>query len=109
MTTPATSTTVEELVGDALDHLPGWVLELLADVPVLVLDGGREAHAYGFYHGDGAAREHAADRIVIYRDTLLRDFAHDPDLLAAQVERTVRHEVAHHLGYSEGGVAGLVL
>jgi predicted amidophosphoribosyltransferase len=43
------------------------------------------------------------------RDTLLRDFGHDPARLAAEVERTLRHEIAHHLGYREGGVAGLGL
>ena len=107
MTITATPTTVEQLVGDALDRLPDWLLDVLADVPVLVLDGGR--HAYGLYHGDGAARDHALDQIVVYRNTLLRDFGHDPALLAAEVERTLRHEIAHHLGYREGGVAGLGL
>lgn len=109
MTTIATHSLVDELVRDALDRLPDWVVALLSDVAVLVLDGGREAHAYGLYHGDGAARDHAADRIVIYSDTLLRDFGDDPERLAEQVERTVRHEIAHHLGYTEGGVAGLGL
>jgi len=49
------------------------------------------------------------DRIVIYRDTLLRDFGHDPDALRDQVVRTVRHELAHHLGWDELGVRGLGL
>ena len=43
---------------------------------------------------------------MIFRDTLLRDFGHDPDLLKAQVTRTVRHELAHHLGWDEKGVRG---
>lgn len=30
-------------------------------------------------------------------------------LLARQVERTLHHEVAHHLGYTEPGVAALGL
>ena len=109
MTITASDTSIEALVGAALDRLPGWVLDVIADVPVLVLDGGHEAHAYGLYHGDGAARDRAADQIVIYRDTLLRDFGHDPPMLAREVERTLRHEIAHHLGYSESGVAGLGL
>jgi len=46
-----------------------------------------------------------APRLVLLR----RDFGSDPDLLARQVERTLRHEVAHHLGYGEPGVAALGL
>ena len=38
---------------------------------------------------------------MIYRDTLERDFGHDRDLLAKQVEITLRHELAHHLGWDE--------
>jgi Zincin-like metallopeptidase len=55
------------------------------------------------------ARDIYPDRIVIYQDTLERDFGHDPALLRAQVERTVRHELAHHLGWDERGVSGLGL
>jgi predicted Zn-dependent protease with MMP-like domain len=40
---------------------------------------------------------------------LERDFGSDPELLARQVEGTLRHEVAHHLGYDEPGVAALGL
>lgn len=109
MTITASDITIEELVSAALDRLPGWVLDIIADVPVLVLDGGRAARAYGLYHGDGAARDRAADQIVIYRDTLLRDFGDDPQALAREVELTLRHEIAHHLGYTETGVAGLGL
>ena len=54
-------------------------------------------------------RDRAAHRIVIFQDTLERDFGSDPDLLARQVDRTLRHEVAHHLGYGEPGVAALGL
>ena len=109
MTDIAISTTIERLVGEALDRLPDWVLDVLADVPVLVLDGGCEARAYGLYHGDGAARAQTLEQIVIYRDTLLRDYGHDPELLAVEVDRTLRHEIAHHLGYRESGVARLGL
>lgn len=101
--------TVDQLVAEALDRLPDWVLGVLEDVPVLVLGKGYEERAYGSYQGDGVARDRTADRIVIYRDTLLRDFGDDPAELAREVDRTLRHEIAHHLGYSEAGVAGLGL
>ena len=46
---------------------------------------------------------------MIFRDTLLRDFGHDAGELRAQVTRTVRHELAHHLGADELGVRELGL
>ena len=99
----------ESLVVDAIDRLPDEFQKVLAKVAVVVSDLGTEEQAYGQYFGDGVARERYEDRIVIYRDTLERDFGHDPDLLARQVERTLRHELAHHLGWGEKGVGGLGL
>jgi predicted Zn-dependent protease with MMP-like domain len=96
----------DSLVVDAIDALPGEFQEVLERVAVVVSDRGAEARAYGHYFGDGVARERYEDRIVIYRDTLERDFGHDRELLARQVERTLRHELAHHLGWDEGGVRG---
>jgi len=99
----------ESLVADAIDALPGEFQKVLAKVAVIVSNRGSEVHAYGHYFGDGVARDRYEDRIVIYRDTLERDFGHDRELLAKQVERTLRHELAHHLGWNERGVGGLGL
>lgn len=99
----------DSLVVDAIDRLPEEFQKVLEKVPVVVSELGGEARAYGQYFGDGIAREQYEDRIVIYRDTLERDFGHDRRLLAKQVERTLRHELAHHLGWDEGGVGGLGL
>ena len=99
----------DELVMRALDDLPERFLEVLAETPVVVSNLGHEHRAYGHYIGGTIARDTFPDRIVIYQDTLERDFGHDPTLLRAQVERTVRHEVAHHLGWDEPGVRGLGL
>jgi predicted Zn-dependent protease with MMP-like domain len=99
----------DELVVAALDDLPDEFRELLADTPVVVSTRGREIGAYGLYVGGTVARDSYPDRIVIYQDTLERDFGHDPELLRRQVERTVRHEIAHHLGWNESGVRGLGL
>jgi predicted Zn-dependent protease with MMP-like domain len=99
----------EALVADAIDALPSEFQHLLERVAVVVSELGTQRHAYGEYFGDGVAGDRYEDRIVIYRDTLERDFGHDPELLARQVERTLRHELAHHLGWDEGGVGGLGL
>ncbi|HWF72877.1 MAG TPA: metallopeptidase family protein [Solirubrobacteraceae bacterium] len=97
------------LVRAAVDDLPLEAHRALEHVAVVVSDGGRKRRAYGLYEGDTVARDYFHDRIVIFRDTLLRDFGHDPALLRAQVTRTVRHELAHHLGWDENGVRGLGL
>jgi predicted Zn-dependent protease with MMP-like domain len=99
----------EELVRDALDELPDLLQNALAHVAVVISDGGRRAHAYGLYQGDGAHREDHPDRIVIFRDTLRRDFGDDAALLREQVVRVVRHELAHHVGFDEMGVGELGL
>ena len=99
----------DELVMDALDGLPEEFQEVLEHTPVVVSSRGHEFGAYGHYMGGTVARDAHHDRIVIYQDTLERDFGHNPDLLRAQVQRTVRHEVAHHLGWNETGVRGLGL
>jgi predicted Zn-dependent protease with MMP-like domain len=99
----------EELVREALDDLPDLLLRALEHVAVVISDKGRRHRAYGLYQGDTVARDDHPDRIIIFRDTLLRDFGDDPDELRAQVTRTVRHELAHHLGADELGVRELGL
>ncbi len=106
---PLDDSDFEELVRDALDDLPDLLRNALSHVAVVISNGGRRRGAYGLYQGDGATRDNAHDRIVIFRDTLRRDFGHDPDLLREQVTRTVRHELAHHVGFDELGVSRLDL
>jgi predicted Zn-dependent protease with MMP-like domain len=97
------------IVSDAIDALPEDFQRLLDTTPVVVSQLGAENRAYGHYFGDTVARDDYPDRIVVYQDTLERDFGHDPQLLRAQVERTLRHELAHHLGWHERGVRDLGL
>jgi predicted Zn-dependent protease with MMP-like domain len=100
----------EELVRDAMDELPDLLRAALdRNVAVVISDGGRRHGAYGLYNGDGASRDDHPDRIIIFRDTLRRDFGHDADLLRHQVTVTVRHELAHHIGFDELGVRDLGL
>ena len=105
----------EELVGAALDELPDEFQRALRDVAVVVSDRGEENHAYGMYVGSRAGGSPffggggMPDEILIFRDTLVRDFGDDPQRLRAHVTETVRHEVGHHLGFDEAGVRKLGL
>jgi len=97
------------MIARAIDRLPEEFRRALEKVPVIVSDQGAERHAYGLYQGDGVARDYYPDRILVFQDTLVRDFGHDRNLLARQVERVVRHELGHHLGFGERGVRDLGL
>jgi predicted Zn-dependent protease with MMP-like domain len=105
----AGATDFDILVADAIDNLPPEFQKLLDRTPVVVSQLGAENRAYGHYFGDTVARDDYPDRIVLYQDTLERDFGWDPDVLREQVERTLRHELAHHLGWHEQGVRDLGL
>lgn len=105
----------EALVRSALDELPAEFQRALEHVAVVVSDRGAESHAYGMYVG---SRMHGTpyfggggmpDEILIFRDTLVRDFGDDPKRLREHVVKTVRHEVGHHLGFDEAGVRKLGL
>jgi predicted Zn-dependent protease with MMP-like domain len=97
------------MVADAIDQLPPEFQQMLETTPVVVARHGSEVGAYGHYFGGNYTRGDYEHRIVLYQDTLERDFGWDPELLRGQVERTLRHELAHHLGWNEPGVRGLGL
>jgi predicted Zn-dependent protease with MMP-like domain len=103
------ATEFELMVADAIDRLPPEFQELLETVPVVVSRRGAAEGAYGMYFGGDRTRGDREHRIVLYQDTIERDFGFNPELLRAQVERTLRHELAHHLGWNEYGVRGLGL
>ncbi|HEX3433850.1 MAG TPA: metallopeptidase family protein [Solirubrobacteraceae bacterium] len=113
----------EALVQSAIDDLPPKFQKALENVPIVVSDRGAEHHAYGMYVGvkmsgssffGGAGRSFfrtggPPDEILIFRDTIVRDFGDDPERLRAQVTKTVRHEVGHYFGFDETGVRKLGL
>lgn len=111
----------EAAVRAALDALPAEFENQLRGVAITVSDEGAARHAYGLFMPGaqslslvaqwfpwGEAND-APDLIVIYRDTLIRDFGKDQALLRAQIIETVRHEVGHALGFDEAGVRKLGL
>jgi predicted Zn-dependent protease with MMP-like domain len=105
----------EEIVRSALDDLPLEFQQVLESVAIVVSDRGAENHAYGMYVGwklrgmPLLAGGGSPDEILIFRDTLVRDFGDDAERLRQRVTRTVRHELGHHLGFDEAGVRRLGL
>jgi len=105
----------EALVSSALDELPPEFQRALEHVAVVVSDRGADNHAYGMYVGSKLGGNPffggggMPDEIMIFRDTLVRDFGDDPNRLRRHVTQTLRHEVAHHLGFNEAGVRKLGL
>jgi len=113
------------LVREAIDDLPPEFIHALDHVAVVVSDqgsvqrvNGRRQPLYGLYIGyatrgsfiiGAPSRSALPDRIVIFRDTLTHDYGQDPQRLRAEVTRTLRHELAHHLGWDEKGVSALGL
>jgi len=111
----------EAAVRAALDALPVEVENQLRGVAITVSDDGAAHHAYGMFVPGARSLSRVAqwfpwgeandapDQIVIYRDTLTRDFGKDQTLLRAKIIETVRHEVGHALGLDEAGVRKLGL
>jgi predicted Zn-dependent protease with MMP-like domain len=105
----------EELVSSALDELPIEFQRALDHVAIVVSDRGAENHAYGMYVGSRLGGTPffggggLPDEILVFRDTLVRDFGDDRERLRLQVTQTVRHEVGHYLGFDETGVRKLGL
>jgi len=98
----------DELVAEALDSLPDWVLDRLENVEILVEDRPprSEPNLLGLYHGipltkrDGGYAGVLPDTITLYRSTIERA-ARDEDDLRSAIAHTVVHEVAHFFGISD--------
>ena len=69
-----------------LDSLPPWIAEQLGELAVIVEDSHPDG-LMGIYDPSGGLQ-----RIVIFRDA-------NPD--AAEVRRTVLHEIGHYFGMEE--------
>ena len=97
----------EELVVDALDALPEWVIDRLENVEVIVEDAPPpgEPGLHGRYHGIPITerRSYAGvlpDTITLFKLTIER-VSRDEDHLMQVVGHTVEHEVAHFFGISD--------
>lgn len=106
-----------EAVDAALAEVPEEFRKRLAEVAVQVKARPSPAElraarvkrgrvVFGLYQGTprpertGYDLPRLPDRIVLYQDTLERYFP-DPAELAAEIRKTVLHEIGHHFGLSE--------
>ncbi len=109
----------EQAVFDALERLPEPFAERLGTVAIVVEDEPTPeqlasvgaAGLFGLYQGVprtalGADAVQIPSKITIFRGPLERRFR-DSSLLAAAVEDTVLHEIAHHFGISDARLAQL--
>ena len=98
----------EELVGDALDAVPGQLLDLLDNVVILVEDDppAGDPHLLGVYEGYALTERGwdyggvLPDRILIFRRPILAICESEEDVVE-EVQVTVVHEIAHHFGIDD--------
>ncbi|HYN96343.1 MAG TPA: metallopeptidase family protein [Pilimelia sp.] len=98
----------EALVSEALDEVPGELLDLMDNVVILVEDESPsdEPELLGLYEGHALTNrgwDYAGvlpDRITIYRRPTLRLCDSEDDVIE-EVAVTVVHEIAHHFGIDD--------
>jgi predicted Zn-dependent protease with MMP-like domain len=100
------------IVDDTLDELPDWVADRVDNLYVVVEDAPTrdqdpdDEGLLGIYEGVSLAERGVdyfgttPDRIVIFYRSHL-ELGLDDEELAAEVRRTVLHEIAHHLGIDD--------
>ena len=98
----------EELVGDALDEVPGDLAGLMDNVVVLVEDEPpvEDPGLLGYYDGTPLTERGDTyagampDRILIFRNPILR-MCRSAEEVVEEVRITVVHEIAHHFGIDD--------
>jgi predicted Zn-dependent protease with MMP-like domain len=98
----------ERLAAEALDELPAWVRERMANVEVVVEDlpPDDDPDLLGLYEGIPLTERFdyslaLPDRISLYRSSIEDEAGDDPDELRRVIGETVTHEIAHHFGISD--------
>ena len=106
----------ETLVLEALEALPLEFARFLENLEIQIEQRPTHEHRrlvrltpghtlYGLYQGVPLTERVGGDPmlpdlITIFQEPLERDFPH-PDMLRAQVRRTILHEIAHFFGISD--------
>ncbi len=95
-------------VQDALDGLPAELRRAMSNVSILVEDEPPPGERlFGLYQGIPLTERTSSyagvlpDTITIFAGPLTRAYGSNAEELRAEIERTVRHEVAHHFGISD--------
>ena len=98
----------EAWVQEALDALPPEIAGMMDNVALVVEDEPPPgANLLGLYRGIPHPRRTSSyagalpDLITIYRRPSRAPLRLRPEVLRAQVRRTVLHEIAHHFGISD--------
>lgn len=100
----------EAVVDRVLDDLPAWVVDTIDNLIIVVEDhpagNDEDDEPLGLYEGVSLLERSAdywgalPDRITVFRRPHLA-LGLPPGELAAEIRRTVLHEIAHHLGIDD--------
>lgn len=107
----------EQLVAQALDDLPDDIRQYLQNIDVVVADWPTAAELrsvglkpgqllLGLYQGVPLTKRGnhyglvLPDKVTIFQGTIER-VCHTREQVVRQVQRTVKHELAHHFGISD--------
>jgi predicted Zn-dependent protease with MMP-like domain len=107
----------ETLVVEALDNLPSEIQKKLQNIEVVVSDWPTTAELrsvglksgqllLGLYHGVPLTKRGGhyglvlPDKVTIFQGPIER-VCRTPEDVIRQVQKTVRHEIAHHFGISD--------
>ena len=105
----------EELVHQAVERLPDEIRELIDNVDIVVADrptpeqlknAGQGQTLFGLYEGvpqTERGRHYGLvlpDKITIFQSSFEWDFSGEGKI-AREIEKTIKHEIAHHFGISD--------
>lgn len=109
----------EELVARAVESLPDEFLDRMENVDVVVEDWpspkqilesciGKDETLLGLYEGIPVTQRSTGygtvlpDKITIFRGPVQDKCGDDDWRMTAEIQRVVRHEMAHHFGIGDG-------
>lgn len=97
----------ERLVTEAVDALPAHISSELDNVAFLVEPNSAEGELLGEYIGTPRTERIASDplelpdRIVLYHAEIVDECDGDHANIKKEIERTLWHEIGHHLGWDD--------